>query len=195
MKKYIIFILLVFALAQTGLACRCTNLSKKLVNEIYNYHDYAFIGTVISGDFWDSQILDYWNGKNEGYHVYMKIDSVIKGNLKINQVIYIYQASDGCIETFEYNTRKLIFGRAIKKLEVVNHDKEESTGNSDNIPPPNPNEFGLDDHGTYKTNYNSAKVNFLQRKLEYYSVIDTNMCGTFNSDGKLSDRIISWLKN
>ncbi len=195
MKKYIIFILLVFTLAQTGLACRCTNLSKEIVNEIYDYHDYAFTGTVISGDFWDSQILNFWNSKSEGHHVYMRIDSVLKGDLEVNQVIYIYQASNGCIETFEYNTKKLIFGRAIKKLEVINHDKEEGSGNSGNLPPPNPNEFGLEENGTYKINNVSKKVSFLQAKLEHYTVIDTNMCGTFNSGSKLSEKIIAWLKN
>jgi hypothetical protein len=197
MRKLLIILTLFFTFTHSGLACRCTNHSKELFHEILEYSDYAFIGTVLTGDYWEDEILDFWNTRNMGHHVYMRIDSVIKGDLRINQIVYIYQAKGGCTENFEYNSEKLIFGREIKKIEVQEEKESKEAKDYDSVPPPPPppDFYGLDENGTHKTAPDPKKLSFLEEKLKHYTVIDTDMCGSFNSKSTAAKEIISWLKN
>jgi hypothetical protein len=199
MRKLSVILFLTFTLAQSGFCCSCINRSKELIEEIYEYSDYVFTGTVITGDYWENEILDFWNTRNMGHHVYMRIDSVIKGDIKIDQIVYIFQAMGGCTETFEYNSKKLIFGQEVRKLKVV-EDSEKAKNNNPipappPAPPPPPDNYGLDENGTYKTYPDPKKLSFLKAKLKHYTVIDTDMCGSFNSNSEAAKEIISWLKN
>jgi hypothetical protein len=193
MHKYTLIVILAFSVVQKGLACSCVPVSKKNVEEMYGYYEMIFIGTVVTGDSWNEYTLDRWNSNNEGSDVYMRIDSVIKGDLRVGQMIYIYQTSGGsCTEMFEYDSKKLVFGRAIKKLRV---EKNEETSIDMDIPPPPLPYPGLREDGSYTISENQEIEKFLKFKLRHYTVIDTSMCGTFNKKSKACKEVLDWLKD
>lgn len=187
--RYITLSLLFLFISYTkSIACRCSPITKELIHEMHDYYEVIFSGTVITADSWNEYMLDQSNQKKEGSEVYMRVDSVIKGNLKIGQVIYIYQTSGGCMEIFEYDSKKLVFGRIMKKVNFIDQESDTTS-----ILPPEPS-FGLKKDGSYTISDNSDLFNFLNIKLRRYSVIDTDMCSTFKYNSKTYQEVINWLK-
>ncbi len=196
--RYCILPLLFVCFSYTKItACSCTPRTPELVHYMHDYYEVIFKGTVITADSWNDYLLDRSNNKKESSEVYMRVDSVIKGNLEIGQVIYIYQTSGGCTEMFEYDSKKLVFGRVMKKLIVEkNKEKPNKDQSSDmNMPPTLLLYPGLREDGSYTISENQEIEKFLKFKLKHYTVIDTSMCGTFNAKSKACQEVLDWLKD
>jgi hypothetical protein len=155
---------------------------------MHDYYEVIFTGTVITADRWNDYLLDRSNNNKVSSEVYMRVDSVIKEDLKVGQIIPIYQTMSGCTEMFEYDSEKLVFGRVMKKLSS-NETKSDTT---DSPPPPPP--FGLEEDESFEVSDNVDLYNVLNFKLKHYSVIDTGMCSTLNFQTKAYEDVIPWLK-
>ena len=188
MRYFILSLLLISLPFTKSIACSCSPRTPELIHSMHDYYEVIFTGTVITADSWNDYLLDRSNNNRESSEVYMRVDSVIKGNLKVGQVIFIYQTLGGCTEMFEYDSKKLVFGRVMKKLSYIESEKDTT-----NYPPPGP-PLGLEEDGSYVVSDHLELYDFLNFKLKHYSVIDTGMCSTFNYQSRAYKEVIEWLK-
>ncbi len=114
-------LILLFVVTITGnsFACFCIEpVDKKAAQNLIGDADFIFYGTALTSIYLHSELTEFYNNRKNGYNVIIKIDSVIKGDLKIGDEVIIYQNSGNCNELFNYGERKLIIGHKITKFRI-----------------------------------------------------------------------------
>ncbi|VAW26789.1 hypothetical protein MNBD_BACTEROID06-552 [hydrothermal vent metagenome] len=191
MKKHLFLIIILLTLSKQALACICSAYDEPLVKEMIGYSDIIFIGKVIGSDNWNPYVVEMWDKERRGSDVIIQVESVIKGNIKKNDLIFVYQSAGSCTESFEYGSTHLIFGNRILKI----HQLEEKLDSSTELPPPGPDESGLQEEGVYKTNADGEPIDFLRKQIQKYTVIDTDMCRSFLQNSNSYNKVISYIDN
>ncbi|MBO9700999.1 MAG: hypothetical protein J7604_12370 [Sporocytophaga sp.] len=171
MRKYLFTILLITTI-QTSFACSCMFFnSNDAMDGLFNSSDLVIIGHPI-------QNIDttYYRSKNPkfiGITILVKVDSVLKGELK-SDTIFINQTTNGnCSENFIHNEQYLIFGDQIKTYENL--------GITDNG-------FGEDFYEESKTLKFEDRFNMIDTFRKYtdkYYTIYTSGCISFMKDSSI----------
>ncbi len=150
--------------------------------------DFVIIGKALTNIEPDSMMLQSLNQEMMGSDVLFKIDSVLKGDVKRNETVFIYQFSGSCSSVLKFGDSYLIFGNRINKFKEAKDTVEVSEGE---IPPPPP-PYIL--NGEVEVFADTEFVSFLNNQLEIYDTLTTDLCSTFHSDSKAFADAIKHLK-
>lgn len=133
-----------------------------------------FLGTVIKSKHWDkkTEARNIRFGKSST--VYIKVDSVIKGDISIGEEIFIYQTESSCSAEYRFGSQQLIFGNKINEIIGLIPEKTEEVNS------PIFTDIGHIVKDTIKTHNNNKLFPFLKRIIQTHTVINTNMCRSFD---------------
>ncbi len=112
--KQTLFILSIFFSLEL-FACQCEELNKENIEDFKQSIDYIFIGTVVDNiNLEENENIDlYWEKNNHYFEVIIKVEKVIKGNLK-SEFIYISQFGVGnCARNFRNSKKYIISGSKV----------------------------------------------------------------------------------
>jgi hypothetical protein len=192
MKKLIFIAIIILTFVIRAKACTCKEYNDSTIHSMIEHSDIIFIGKVIESDNWNPFTVEKCNKERRGSDVIIKVDSVIKGNIRKNELLFIYQSAGSCTENFRYESTHLIFGNQIIKIHKVRKELKQA-----NEAPPSqyPSEYGLQEGGVYKTNADGEPLNFLRKQVKKYTVIDTDMCRSFFRNSDLCNKVLSYIYN
>ena len=113
--KLIIIILLI---SFKTLACECMELHEENINEFKESVDFIFIGTVMNHNRMnENEYYDrLWETNEESYEIIVKVERVIKGEIK-SDFVYITQTLSGnCSRLFKKGEKYVFSGYHIRKF-------------------------------------------------------------------------------
>ncbi|MEP2772510.1 MAG: hypothetical protein ABJH05_10190 [Fulvivirga sp.] len=117
--KSLLTLAVILSVSLRCVACYCIEpIDKKGVQNLMDNSDLIFYGSAITSIYLEPELTEFYNNRNNGYNVIVKIDSVIKGDLNVGDEVLIYQNSGNCDELFYYGERKLILGNTITKFKT-----------------------------------------------------------------------------
>ncbi|MEP2771604.1 MAG: hypothetical protein ABJH05_05620 [Fulvivirga sp.] len=174
--KPILTLIILFSISLRSFACWCIEpIDKEGVQKLINDVDLIFYGSATTSIYLEQELTKFYNNRNNGYNVIMKIDSVIKGDLNVGDEVLIYQNSGDCDELFNYGEQKLILGNTITKF------KTSPTLEIDF------NEGVVLDHQSEK------ETKFYNQAIESKTGIWTNSCNVYTPNSKIYLRLLDWM--
>ncbi|SDL86483.1 hypothetical protein SAMN04488034_1192 [Salinimicrobium catena] len=189
MKKILFTILLFFAALDPASACVCDELNKETTEELFEKSDYIIIGTAIINSEFESQFEKFLNTKNKGTNVLLQVESVLKGDVKLKEKLFVYQFQTSCTRIFQIGEKYLIFGEKIEKFTQAEIDRTHSGELSPPPPPPSVND-GLVKLYTHE----KEEVKLLNDQILRYKTITTDQCTSLSVESKGFSTTISYLK-
>lgn len=174
MKKIPSTLVLFFAALSQTLACVCGSSDKKM----FENADFVIIGTAMVNPDLDSRLNEFSNTPGKGSNVLLQVESVVKGDVKVKERIFIYQFQSSCTQVFHFAKKYLIFGKKIEKFTQGNHS---SQNGGELSPPPPPTSV---DCGLVELYTDVKKVNLLNNQVAKYKTIKTDMCTSLSTDSK-----------
>ncbi|MFD2036197.1 hypothetical protein ACFSKL_15445 [Belliella marina] len=162
MKIPLIIVFLIFLNGQEGYFCSCGGkYDSKYFKEQIERADFVFVGKPIKNVGVHSQRINQLDEEGIGYNVLFKVDSVIKGELKSQEVI-IDQWNDGsCANTFKIGEKYIVFGIDYK----MHWGYEETIEEEMKLKKEGYEEFTQFDYYTLNE--------------DKYNIINTNYCSSF----------------
>ncbi|WP_029038007.1 hypothetical protein [Salinimicrobium xinjiangense] len=149
----------------------------------------VIIGTAIINPDLDSQFDKSLNAKNKGINVLLQVESVIKGDVKLKEKLFIYQFQTNCTQIFQIGEKYLIFGEKIEKFTKAKINKKNS-GELSPPPPPPSVKNGLIELYTHE----KEEVKLLNDQILKYKTITTDQCTSLSVDSKGFPTTMSYLK-
>ena len=184
MKKISYTLVLFFAALSQTLACVCGDSNK----EMFEKADYVIIGTAMANPDLDSRWDEFSDTPGKGSNVILQVESVVKGDVKVKEKIFIYQFQSSCTQVFYFGKKYLIFGKKIEKFTQGNHSSQ--NGGELSPPPPPPSV----DCGMVELYIDEKKVNLLNKQVAKYKTIKTDMCTSLSTDSNGFATTMKYLK-
>ncbi|MBC6367320.1 hypothetical protein DDT91_11020 [Algoriphagus sp. AK58] len=162
MKTLVLTILFFLLNAQEGYSCSCGGkYDSKYFKEQIERADFVFVGKAIKNVGVHTQRNNQLDEEGIGYNVLFKVDSVIKGKLKSQEVI-IDQWNDGsCAHTLKLGRKYIVFGIDYKMHWNYKETIEEETK-------------------LKKEGYEElTQFDYYTLKEDRYNIVNTNYCSSF----------------
>lgn len=188
MKKKLITTFLFLATLSSASACVCYGLDKETTQELFEKADYVIIGTPISNSAFDSRTELCANMENVGANVLLQVESVFKGDVEINENLFIYQFQTSCTQIFQMGEKYLIFGKKIIRFTKA---KSENKNSGELSPPPPPPSVK---NGLIELYADNKEVKFLNNQTLKYKTITTDKCSSISVDAQGFATTIEYLK-
>ncbi|MFT7033641.1 MAG: hypothetical protein ACJA2S_002149 [Cyclobacteriaceae bacterium] len=118
---------------QMALACECPPTNEETVKRNFEEAEIIVIGHAIKNVNYDVEVRNSWNKRNQGYEVLFKVDSVLKGDKNLRDVIVTQLLSGGCSRRFEFGESMIISGSSISK--IINRTPKRPKPKGSEIPP------------------------------------------------------------
>lgn len=161
-KTPFLILILIFLIIQKGYSCICwEKIDSKLFKGLIERSDFVFVGEAVRNVGFHNQRNNQLDQEGIGYNVLFKVDSVIKGKLKSQEVITDQDNDGSCAQTFKIGKKYIVFGIDYKK-----HWRYEET---------------IKEEMEYKKeSYEDlTQFDFYTSLRNEYPIINTNYCSSF----------------
>ena len=179
-----------------GYSCECMQFDKKSIKEYKNSVDFILIGEVVNYiNINKNEYLDYdWKNESKAYEIVIKVEKIIKGNVK-SEFVYITQVFGGnCSRKFKLGEKYVFTGNLVNEfLDLTSkHRKKYIKSNStkERIDKYERPIQDYKDNKVYLTNINFSfrKWNKIARKN---TLIETDGCFSNTLDSKFGILILN----
>ena len=190
MRK-IAYITLIFLLLTVSwaAACVCDGSDKETMSTIFKNADFVVVGKAVTNVDFEPQFVQLMNLDQKGADVLVQVDSVLKGDIKVNEKLFIYQFGGSCTRLFQFGESYLIFGNSIKKFKEGKYTGKASKGE---IPPPPPPPYVINEE--LEIYADNEVVKFLNKQTQKYKTITTDLCSSMYVDSDAYAETIEHLK-
>ncbi|WP_421978561.1 hypothetical protein [Roseivirga seohaensis] len=167
-------ILALLCLPQIAHACSCVEIDKAWVKSFIKNYDYVFVGSAVEVLHFDDDIRTLISERDKGYsEVLFKVDSMIKGDYNLKQIVINQFDQGSCLEWFKIGDQFVIVGNRVENV-IWNGGKKEDFLSLEEVPPAPPGY-----NNSIQIRENRKAYHYWKRLARRHTIVTTDMCSTF----------------
>lgn len=175
-------VLALLCLPQIPHACSCVEIDKAWVKSFIKNYDYVFVGSAVEVLHFDDDIRTLISERDKGYsEVLFKVDSMIKGDYKLKQIVINQFDQGSCSEWFKIGDQFVIVGNRIENV-IWNGGKKEDFLSLEEVPPA-PSGY----NNSIQIRENRKAYRYWKRLARRNTIVTTAMCSTFKMGTEYAD--------
>ncbi|WPP49670.1 hypothetical protein [Catalinimonas niigatensis] len=132
MRIILTFLLLTLKI-HLSICCECPSTNEESVKRTFEKAEIIVIGHAVRNMNYNVEVRKSWDNRSQGFDFLFKVDSVLKGDTTIKEIIVTQLLSDGCSRRFDFGEPMILSGTSITKF--VNRTPKRPKLNEGEIPP------------------------------------------------------------